>query len=139
MAQTGFEGCDDIIGDPHGVLDAWGTEVCLQDMLAISLPRGGLRLAETYFPAALDDPGFLRLRGCVTAVVVPVFEVQAPDGRGAEVAIRCRDGRTFTKRVDFPRGHSAQGTASWADPVHEVARRRGGPRCRCLGRRGPSP
>jgi 2-methylcitrate dehydratase PrpD len=188
MAETGFEGCDDIIGDPHGVLEAWGTEdgadqltrelgaefavmganfkfmragypihsaveaamsitarhgispeaieavrvglparalrvvddrrmhdICLQDMLAIALSHGGLRLSETYFPAALDDPEFLRLRGCITAVVDPVFEVQAPDGRGAEVTIRCRDGRTYTERVEFPHGHSARGAASWAD------------------------
>ena len=24
MAATGFEGCDDILGDPHGLFDAWG-------------------------------------------------------------------------------------------------------------------
>jgi len=26
MAATGFEGCDDVLGDPHGLFDAWGTD-----------------------------------------------------------------------------------------------------------------
>ncbi|MFJ8026884.1 MmgE/PrpD family protein [Streptomyces sp. NPDC096311] len=26
MAATGFEGCEDILGDPHGLFDAWGAD-----------------------------------------------------------------------------------------------------------------
>ncbi|MER5805772.1 MmgE/PrpD family protein [Streptomyces mirabilis] len=186
MAATGFEGCDDILGDPHGLLDAWGADnasvvvtrglgkdfavtganfkfvragypihapveaalslvarhaidtesisavkvgmparalrvvndrwmrnICLQDMLAVALLRGGLRLNETPFPTVLDEPAFAPLRARITLVVNPLLEAQAPDGRGAVVTIRTRDGRTVSARVDHPRGHSARGGATW--------------------------
>ncbi|MBO3680412.1 MmgE/PrpD family protein [Streptomyces sp. NEAU-YJ-81] len=188
MAATGFEGCDDILGDRHGLFDAWGTDnaletvtrdlgrdfavlganfkflragypihspveaalslvarhrldsetisavqvgmparalrvvddrrmhsICVQDMLAVALLRGGLRLNETYFPSVLDDPAFTRMRARITVVVNPLLEAQAPDGRGAVVTIRTKDGRTVTERVDHPRGHSARGGVTWDD------------------------
>jgi 2-methylcitrate dehydratase PrpD len=188
MATLGFEGCDDILEAPHGLLDAWGDksateavtrglgrdfavmganfkfvragypihaaveaatslmarhgivaetisaievglparalrvvndrqmhDICLQDMLAVALLRGGLRLDETYFPTVLDDPAFTRMRARITPVVDPVLDTQAPDGRGAAVTISTLDGNTFHEHVDHPRGHSARGGATWAD------------------------
>ncbi|MGW1027857.1 MmgE/PrpD family protein [Streptomyces sp. NPDC002577] len=188
MTATGFEGCDDILGEPHGLFDAWGEDtasemvtrglgedfavmganfkflragypihapveaamslvarhgidtqtisavevgmparalrvvdgrrmhnICVQDMLAVALLRGGLRLDETYFPAVLDDPAFALLRARITVVVNPILEAQAPDGRGAVVTIRTEDGRTVAERLDHPRGHSARGGVTWDD------------------------
>ncbi|MER5913946.1 MmgE/PrpD family protein [Streptomyces sp. NPDC001982] len=188
MAATGFEGSDDILGDPHGLFDAWGADgasetvtrglgldfavmganfkfvragypihapveaavslvarhridtesisavevgmparalrvvdyrrmhnICVQDMLAVALLHGGLRLNETYFPAVLDDPAFAPLRARITLVVNPLLEAQAPDGRGAVVTIRTQDGKTVTERVDHPRGHSTRGGVTWDD------------------------
>ncbi|MEU7305765.1 MmgE/PrpD family protein [Streptomyces sp. NPDC007206] len=186
MAAAGFEGCEDILGDPHGLLDAWGTNgaeetvtrdlgkdfavmganfkfvragypihapveaalsllahhgigteeistvevgmparalrvvddrrmrnICVQDMLAVALLRGGLRLSESHFPAVLDEPAFAALRARITLVLNPLLEAQAPNGRGALVTITTRDGRTVNERVDHPRGHSARGGATW--------------------------
>lgn len=87
--------------------------ICVQDMLAVALLRGGLRLSESHFPAVLDDPAFAPLRARITLVVNPLLEAQAPNGRGAVVTITIRDGRTVTERVDHPRGHSARGGATW--------------------------
>ncbi|MGP3756829.1 MmgE/PrpD family protein [Streptomyces sp. BpilaLS-43] len=186
QATAGFEGCDDILGERHGVFDAWGADdasatvtrglgsdfavmganfkfvragypihapveaalslmanhgltgdtvsavevgmparalrvvdnrqmhnICAQDMLAVALLRGELALREDYFPTVLDDPAFAALRGRITLVVDPRLEAQAPNGRGAVVTIRTRDGRQVTERVDHPRGHSARGGVTW--------------------------
>lgn len=188
MAAMGFEGCDDVLGGPHGVLDAWGVDtgaevltrdlgqefavlgantkfmragypihaaveaatsllsrhgidaatitavevglparalrvvdnrsmhnICVQDMLTVALLRGALRLHEEYFPAILGDPGFASMRERIKAVVDPVLDAQAPNGRGAAVTITTTDGRTVTERLDHPRGHSARGGVTWTD------------------------
>ncbi|SFG52734.1 MmgE/PrpD family protein [Streptomyces mirabilis] len=186
MAVTGFEGCDDVLGDPHGLFDAWGADgaaetatrglgkdfavmganfkfvragypihapveaalslvarhaidtetisavevgmparalrvvddrrmrnICVQDMLAVALLRGGLLLSESPFPAVLDDPAFAPLRARISVVVNPLLEAQAPNGRGAVVTITTRDGSKVSERVDDPRGHSARGGVTW--------------------------
>ncbi|MFB4426341.1 MmgE/PrpD family protein [Streptomyces sp. QL37] len=186
QAATGFEGCDDILGERHGVFDAWGAgdasatvtrdlgsdfavmganfkfvragypihapveaalslmaahgltgdavsavevgmparalrvvdnrrmhNICAQDMLAVALLRGELALKEDHFPTVLDDPAFSALRARITLVEDPQLEARAPDGRGAVVTIRTRDGRQVSERVDHPRGHSARGGVTW--------------------------
>jgi 2-methylcitrate dehydratase PrpD len=188
MAATGFEGCDDILGDPHGLFDAWGVDdapqivtrdlgkafavmganfkfvragypihapveaamslierhniatesistvevgmpahalrvvddrrmhnICVQDMLAVAILRGGLQLDEQYFPSVLADPAFASMRARIAPVVNPLLEAEAPDGRGAVVTIRTEEGETVSERVDHPRGHSARGGMTWDD------------------------
>ena len=139
MAAVGMEGSDDILGAPHGLLEAWAVEngreivthglgeeyavmganfkfvnagypihaaveaasevmrthridaatiaavhvgmpanalrvvdnramhnICVQDMLAAALVRGGLSLGESPFPAVLDHPDFPAMRGRIT-------------------------------------------------------------------------
>lgn len=89
--------------------------ICVQDMVAASLARGGLKLADLPFPAVLDDPVFRRLRSSITVSVDPDLQRENPDGRGARVTVTTRDGRTETARIDHPKGHCLRGEVSWDD------------------------
>jgi 2-methylcitrate dehydratase PrpD len=93
--------------------------ICVQDMLAVALINGGLDLSKSYFPEALADERFARLRGRITARVDPELQAEQPNGRGARVTITTADGQTYSQRVDHPRGHSARGGATWADLVQK--------------------
>lgn len=93
--------------------------ICLQDMLAVALIHGGLDLGTSYFPDALADERFTRLRSRVTLRVDPGLQAEQPNGRGARVSVTTVDGRTFSRRVDHPHGHSARGGITWADLVHK--------------------
>ena len=88
---------------------------CMQDMLSAVLVRGGLSLRNSPFPAILDDAGFTRVRSRIAVGVDPGLERELPNGRGANVAITTQSGSTFSRRVDWPRGHSRQGGATWTD------------------------
>jgi 2-methylcitrate dehydratase PrpD len=89
--------------------------ICVQDMLAVALIHGGLDLSRSYFPDALTDERFARLRGRITVRVDPELQAEQPNGRGARVTITTADGRTYAQRVDHPRGHSARDGATWAE------------------------
>jgi 2-methylcitrate dehydratase PrpD len=89
--------------------------ICVQDMLAVALVHGGLDLSTSYFPDALSDERFTRLRGRITVRVDPELQAENPNGRGARVSITTADDRTYSQRVDHPRGHSARDGASWAE------------------------
>jgi len=89
--------------------------ICVQDMLAVALVHGGLDLSTSYFPEAFSDERFTRLRGRITARVDPELQAEHPNGRGARVSITTADDRTYSQRVDHPRGHSARDGASWAE------------------------
>jgi 2-methylcitrate dehydratase PrpD len=89
--------------------------ICVQDMLAVALVHGGLDLSASYFPDALSDERFTRLRGRITVRVDPELQAENPNGRGARVSITTADDRTYSQRVDHPRGHSARDGASWAE------------------------
>jgi 2-methylcitrate dehydratase PrpD len=89
--------------------------ICVQDMLAAALLRGGLGLRESPFPAILGDPAFAPLRARITTGVDPDLERELPNGRGARVTITTAGGSTFSHRVDWPRGHSRRGGVTWAD------------------------
>ncbi|MEU9779825.1 MmgE/PrpD family protein [Streptomyces phaeochromogenes] len=188
MAEVGMEGVADVIGERHGLLEAWGVEdgrervlrglgtdfavtganfkflragypihaaveaamllvaeheiapetigsirvgmpgnamrvvdgrtmhnICLQDMLSVALARGGIGLAGSPFPEIESDPVFLALRQRITLRVDPDLDREQPNGRGAVVAIGLTDGRTVTRRVDHPRGHSLRGAPTWSD------------------------
>jgi 2-methylcitrate dehydratase PrpD len=188
MAEVGLEGSTDVLGDRHGLLDAWGAaggseavtaglgqeyaitganfkflragypihaaveaallvvrqhgvepeditavavgmpenpmrvvdnramhDICLQDTLAATLLRGGLRLSESPFPQVLTEPGFARLRSLIALDVDPQLNAEQPNGRGATVTITVRAGASHTARVDHPRGHSLRGGVGWAD------------------------
>jgi 2-methylcitrate dehydratase PrpD len=89
--------------------------ICVQDMVAALLLRGGLSLREPPFPAILDEPGFAAMRARVTTGVDPGLESDLPRGRGANVAITTTGGTRFEQRVDWPKGHSRRGGVTWDD------------------------
>ena len=89
--------------------------ICLQDMLAVALINGGLDLSASYFPDVLADERFTRLRSRITLRIDPELQAEQPNGRGSRVTITTVDDRTYSRRVNHPRGHSARGGATWAD------------------------
>ena len=89
--------------------------ICVQDMLAASLVRGGLKLSDLPFPSVLADPAFQRVRSQIAVVVDPELEREQPDGRGARVTIETTDGLSFALRIDHPRGHSRRESVTWSD------------------------
>jgi 2-methylcitrate dehydratase PrpD len=188
MASIGMEGSDDILGAPHGLLEAWAVDngweilthglgedyavmganfkfvnagypihaaveaatevvrthristatiaalhvgmpanalrvvdnramhnICVQDMLAAALVRGSLSLGESPFPAVLDHPDFLAMRGRITVGVDADLQREQPDGRGAVVAITTTSGSVQAHRIDWPKGHSRRGGVTWED------------------------
>lgn len=105
--------------------------ICVQDMVAALLLRGGLRLREPPFPAVLNEPGFTAMRARITVGVDPDLERELPRGRGANVAVTTTGGSRFTHRVDWPKGHSRRGAVTWDDlsekwhdalPGHDIDR-----------------
>jgi 2-methylcitrate dehydratase PrpD len=105
--------------------------ICVQDMLAAAIVRGGLRLRDSLFPAILDHPDFRAIRGRITVGVDPDLQRDQPDGRGANVAITTTSGSVLAHRVDWPRGHSRRGGVTWDDlsakwhdalPAHAIDR-----------------
>jgi 2-methylcitrate dehydratase PrpD len=89
--------------------------ICVQDMLSAALLRGGLELRDSPFPAILGNPGFAPLRARITTGVDPELERDQPNGRGCNITITTEGGSTFSRRVDYPRGHSLRGPVSWPD------------------------
>jgi 2-methylcitrate dehydratase PrpD len=89
--------------------------ICVQDMLAAALVRGGLSLRDSPFPEILAHPEYLAMRGRITAGVDPDLQRDQPDGRGANVAITTTTGAVLAHRVDWPKGHSRRGGVSWED------------------------
>lgn len=89
--------------------------ICVQDMVAANLTKGGLKLVDQPFPAIMDDPVYRRLRALIQVQVDPELQRQFPDGRGARVTILLKDGARHSIRVDNPRGHSLRGEVSWED------------------------
>ena len=89
--------------------------ICVQDMLAAALVRGSLSLRESPFPAVLDHPDFLAMRGRITVGIDPDLQRDQPDGRGANVTITTSSGSVWSHRVDWPRGHSRGGGVTWED------------------------
>jgi 2-methylcitrate dehydratase PrpD len=90
-------------------------DVCVQDMLAAAILRGGLSVRESAFPAILGDRAFHAMRACITVGIDPDLQRDQPDGRGAQVSITVASGARFTHRVDWPRGHSRRGGVTWDD------------------------
>ncbi len=89
--------------------------ICLQDVMAAALLRGGLDVKHSPFPAVLTEPGFPRLRACVALHGDPDLDRDQPAGRGAIVRITTTNGSTFSLRLDHPRGHSLRGGVTWED------------------------
>lgn len=89
--------------------------ICVQDNVAAALVRGHLSLRESPFPGVLAEPAFARLRPQVTAGVDEGLDRDQPDGRGANVTITTANGKSASRRVDAPRGHSSRGGAAWDD------------------------
>jgi 2-methylcitrate dehydratase PrpD len=89
--------------------------ICLQDMLGAALTQGGLSLSDSPFPAILAEPSFTAMRARIRLTPDPELDRDQPDGRGARVTITARDGAAVTRRVDWPKGHSARGPVTWED------------------------
>jgi 2-methylcitrate dehydratase PrpD len=89
--------------------------ICVQDMVAASIVLGGIRLLDQPFPEVLSNADFRRLRTLIDVVTDPGIDAENPDGRGAYVTLETVDGKTWTRKVDSPRGHSTRGGASWSD------------------------
>jgi 2-methylcitrate dehydratase PrpD len=87
--------------------------ICLQDVLAAALLRGGMSLRESPFPGILGDPAFSRLRSRVALHGDADLDRDQPAGRGAIVRITTVSGSTVSLRVDHPRGHSQRGGVTW--------------------------
>jgi 2-methylcitrate dehydratase PrpD len=101
--------------------------ICLQDMLSAALVRGGLRLRESPFPEVLSDSAFASLRQRITLRGHPDLDRDQPDGRGSIVTISMVDGTALSERVDYPRGHSKRGGATWPELAEKW--REGLPEC----------
>jgi 2-methylcitrate dehydratase PrpD len=93
--------------------------ICVQDMLTAALVNGGLRLRESPFPDVLANPLFARLRPNVTAHADADLDRDQPEGRGAIVTITLHDGRTMSRSIEHPRGHSLRGGLTWDDLAHK--------------------
>lgn len=89
--------------------------ICVQDMLTAALVSGGLRLRESPFPGVLSNPLFAPLRRNVTAFADPDLDRDQPEGRGAIVTITLQDGKSYSRRVEHPKGHSKRGGLTWDD------------------------
>lgn len=89
--------------------------ICVQDMLTAALVSGGPRLRQSLFPDVLSDPSFARLRPHVTAHADADLDRDQPEGRGAVVTMALQDGRTLSRRVEHPMGHSLRGGLTWDD------------------------
>lgn len=89
--------------------------ICVQDMVAANLATGGLKLVDRPFPAILDNPMYKRLRSSINVQVDPELQRQFPDGRGARVTIRLKNGTMHSLRIDNPLGHSLRGEPGWND------------------------
>lgn len=89
--------------------------ICVQDMVAATLTKGGLKLIDEPFPAILSDPTYKRLRSAITVQVDPDLQREFPNGRGARVTIVMNNGARHSLRIDNPRGHSLRGEVSWDD------------------------
>lgn len=87
--------------------------ICVQDMVAANIARGGLKLVDYPFPEILTDPTYRRLRAAITVSVDPELQRQFPNGRGARVTIVTKNGARKTLRIDNPLGHSLRGEPSW--------------------------
>lgn len=88
--------------------------ICVQDMVAASVTRGGLAIGDQLFPAILQDDRFKRVRERIFVNTDPEIQQELPTGRAARVTIVV-DGQNYVRRVDYPRGHSKRGDVSWAD------------------------
>ena len=104
--------------------------ICVQDMLAAAIVRGGLGLRDSPFPAILAHPEYLAMRGRITVGIDPDLQRDQPDGRGANVAITTTSGAVLAHRVDWPKGHSRRGGVSVGGSGGEMARRAAGLRHR---------
>jgi 2-methylcitrate dehydratase PrpD len=89
--------------------------ICLQDMLAAAVLRGGLHLRHSPFPDVLSDPRFAPIRAKINLYCSEELDQSQPKGRGAIVSITSSDGRHLERRVDHPKGHSKRGGVSWSD------------------------
>ena len=89
--------------------------ICIQDMLAANLARGGLRLDDEPFPAILNDPKYQALRPRISVESDPSFKDEDVTRLGARVTIATRDGQEVSTVVRHPRGYDSQGRIGWAD------------------------
>jgi 2-methylcitrate dehydratase PrpD len=89
--------------------------ICVQDMVAATLIRRGHNIQETLFPGLLTHSEFERIRPHITVGVDSDLDREQPDGRGARVTIVVSEGKGYSKRVDYPRGHSKRGDVTWDD------------------------
>ena len=105
--------------------------ICVQDMVTAAVMQGGLSLRELPFPGMLQNPAYQQLRPRVTAGVDPDVNREFPNGRGANVTVRRKDGSAVSLRIDHPRGHSQRGGVTWDElagkwqdglPNHDIAR-----------------
>jgi len=89
--------------------------ICLQDMLAAAIVKGGLKLRELPFPDVLSDPNFTRIRPLVDFKGDPDMDRDQPRGRGAIVSIKTAGADAVSMRVEHPKGHSLRGGPTWQE------------------------
>jgi hypothetical protein len=95
MFAAGFESCDDVLGEGHGLLDACGT-------------AGG---AETVVRGLGQDYAVM---GADFKVMRAGYPLHARRSRSV-ATIATVSGTTVFCRVDHPQGHSFRGGATWPD------------------------
>jgi 2-methylcitrate dehydratase PrpD len=89
--------------------------ICLQDMLAANLVRGGLKLDDEPFPGILTDSSYQDLRQRISVESDPAFVDSDVSRLGAKVTIVTRDGNKLSASVRHPRGYDSQGRIGWND------------------------
>lgn len=89
--------------------------ICVQDMVALALAKGGLDFDIAHSAVAFRDPGYLALRPKMTAHRDPRLDAADPKGRGAYVAIRLRGGASHEIHIPHPKGHARRAVPSWDD------------------------
>jgi 2-methylcitrate dehydratase PrpD len=86
--------------DPRSVVDA---QFSMPYGAAVALLRGSASPAE-YTPAVIADAAVRQAMARVVCVRDPALDGDFPARWPATVAIRTRDGRSFSTRIDFPKG-----------------------------------
>ena len=89
--------------------------ICLQDMLAAALTNGGLSLASRPFPEVLGNPRYVDLRNRISLIPDPELDGERPSGRCSIVTIKIDASTEWTRRIDWPKGHSELGGTTWED------------------------
>lgn len=87
--------------------------ICVQEMVALALAKGGLDFDIAHSATAFRDPGYLALRPRISAYSDPRLDEADPKGRGAYVEIRLQSGASHEIHIPHPKGHARGAVPGW--------------------------